>query len=194
MQAQRTSRPGIGVRAGRPVAGGFDASFPYEETPDQVAGSGRFKTDFMQRGRWTACCAATWVSARPKLPCGPPSRRSTAATRWPCSSHHCAGRTALSHIRRRMAEFPLRHRPPEPVLFRQEERAILEAWPRDGSISSSARIGSRPAMWSFTTWGLVIIDEEQDSGSRSKSDSDAPLHRGCVDDDGDADSGTLHMV
>ncbi len=34
--------------------------------------------------RWTACCAAMWATAKPKWPCGRPSKPCRMASRWPC--------------------------------------------------------------------------------------------------------------
>jgi transcription-repair coupling factor (superfamily II helicase) len=82
MQAIRRSRPGISFGNDSEWQGEFDHSFPYQETPDQLAAIAAIKDDMLGRGRWTVCSAATWASARRKSPCGPRSRRSITATRW----------------------------------------------------------------------------------------------------------------
>ena len=109
LQAARAARPGISFRVETAWQQEFDAAFPYQETRDQLTAIAAIKARHAApRGRWTACCAATWASARPKWPCG---RRSKAIDRrlpgggagaddrsWPSS--------ICGHFPPRMAAFP----------------------------------------------------------------------------------------
>ena len=48
----------------------FEDAFPYEETEDiSSAVSRKSRRICSPIGRWTACCAATWASARPRSRC-----------------------------------------------------------------------------------------------------------------------------
>ena len=85
LQAARSARPGIAFPPDTEWQREFDASFPYQETVDQLATIDAVKHDMALRGRWTACCAATWASARRKWPCARLSRPWTPATKRPFS-------------------------------------------------------------------------------------------------------------
>ena len=65
----------------------FDKTFEYEETEDQLRSIREIKARHGSRTpRWTGCSAATSATARPRWPCGPPSRRSWTASRSPSSA------------------------------------------------------------------------------------------------------------
>ena len=79
----------------------IEEAFPYEETPDQAQaidrGQGRHGA---ARSRWTASCAATSASARPRSRCAPRSRRCRTASRSRCS---CRRRCSRASTARRSA-------------------------------------------------------------------------------------------
>ena len=136
-------------------SGSSTRRFPTRKRPISSPPSTRSRPTCSSRGRWIACCAATSASARPSWRFAPRSRRSTPATRSPCScrrrswpSSTCARSrsgwpsfpfeiAALSRFctAKETAQDPRRRR-------RGHDR------PR-----SSARIGSRRPTCSSRTWG-----------------------------------------
>ena len=83
---KRVNAEGFAFGQDTPWQAEMEDAFPYVETPDQRVAIIDVKADMERaRTRWTACCAATSGSARPRSPSGPPSRRSRTASRWPCS-------------------------------------------------------------------------------------------------------------
>jgi transcription-repair coupling factor (superfamily II helicase) len=64
----------------------FEKTFEYEETEDQLRPSRRSSGTWSRTGRWTGSSAGTWGTARPRWPCGPPSRPPWTGSRWPCSA------------------------------------------------------------------------------------------------------------
>ena len=63
----------------------MEASFPYEDTPDQIARRrGREGRHGEPAADGPADLRATSATARPKSPCAPRSRPSPTASRWPC--------------------------------------------------------------------------------------------------------------
>ena len=75
---------GHAFQADSPWQQELEASFPYVETEDQLKAIAAVKRDMERAARWTACCAATWATARPRWRCARPSRRSWTANRWRC--------------------------------------------------------------------------------------------------------------
>ena len=63
----------------------LEASFIYEDTPDQLKATNDVKADMESNRPWTDWCAVTWASARRKWPCVQLSRRLRTTSRWPCS-------------------------------------------------------------------------------------------------------------
>jgi transcription-repair coupling factor (superfamily II helicase) len=63
----------------------MEEAFPYVETPDQKRAIDDIKADMERPTRWTASCAATSASARPRSRSGRRSRRSRTASRSRCS-------------------------------------------------------------------------------------------------------------
>ena len=62
-----------------------------------------------RRSPWTACCAATSASARPKSSCARRSRRWATASRWPCSRRPpCSAFQHFETFKRRFQPFPVR--------------------------------------------------------------------------------------
>ena len=82
LQAARRSQAGVAMRADGAMQREFDASFPYQETPDQLAAIQDIKTTSSKPRRWTGCSAATSASAKRKWRCGRRSRRWKTGCRW----------------------------------------------------------------------------------------------------------------
>ncbi len=62
-----------------------------------------------RRGRWTAWCAATWASGRPRSPCGPHSRSRSTAGRCSCSARRRSSRSSTgTPSSARYRDFPVR--------------------------------------------------------------------------------------
>ena len=169
MQAQRTSRPGIAFAPDGQWQGEFDASFPYEETPDQVAAIRAIKTDMQQ--------------PRPmdRLLCGDVGFGKTevamrAAFKAIDSGYQVAvlvPTTVLAEqhyhtFAERMAEFPFDIARLSRFCSSREERALLEglAAGRIDLVVGTHRLASRDVK--FHNLGLVIIDEEQRFGVEVK--------------------------
>jgi transcription-repair coupling factor (superfamily II helicase) len=100
LYAQRKAVPGHAFSPDTHWQEEFEAAFPYELTPDQVTAITDIKKDMESARRWTACSAATSVTARPKWRCARRSKRSWTASRWPSSRRPQCSR---SSIRRRFA-------------------------------------------------------------------------------------------
>ncbi len=108
--AGRTASPraGIAFPADSHWQQEFEAAFPYTETKDQVVGHRRRQSRTCSgRGPWTGCSAATSDTARPKSRCGPRSKRSKRASKWPFSCPRpCSAEQHYRTFSERMAEFP----------------------------------------------------------------------------------------
>ena len=72
----------------------LEASFQYEDTPDQHAAVEAVKRDMSPRSRWIAWCVAMWASARRRWRFVPPSRQPWMGSRRPSwcrrRSWHCS--------------------------------------------------------------------------------------------------------
>lgn len=169
IQAMRASRPGISFHQDTEWQQAFDASFPYQETPDQLTALDAIKTD-MERPR-----------PMDRLLCGDVGYGKTevamrAAFKAVDNGYQVAvlvPTTILAEqhyktFRERMAEFPFdiarlsRFCPP------QEERQILDglAKGRVDIVIGTHRLASSDVL--FHNLGLVVIDEEQRFGVEVK--------------------------
>ncbi|MFM7110765.1 MAG: transcription-repair coupling factor [Planctomycetota bacterium] len=169
VQAARAARPGRAWPADSQWMREFEASFPYQETPDQLAAMAEIKADLEK--------------ARPmdRLVCGDVGFGKTElALRAAFKVADSGGQVAVlvpttvlaeQHYRtfsQRMAEYPLsvaclnRFRPPA------EQRRIIKAL-AEGSVDvviGTHRLVSRDV--SFRDLGLAVIDEEQRFGVEHK--------------------------
>ncbi len=148
----------------------FDASFPYHGNARPVdCASRRSSTTCSRRGRWTACSAATWATARPKWPCGRRSRRSMPATRWRCSCpRRCCASSTCGRSPRGWPSFPSRSPPSRDSPRGGSRTRSSSGWP-DGAVDIV--IGTHRLVQpdvAFHNLGLVIIDEEQRFGVEVK--------------------------
>jgi transcription-repair coupling factor (superfamily II helicase) len=165
VQAAREARPGIAFPADSPWQQEFDAAFPYQETPDQLAAIEAIKGDMRQK--------------RPmdRLLCGDVGFGKTemairAAFKAIDAGYQVAvlvPTTILAEQHRRtfterMAEFPFEIAALSRFCTAKEERQIVEG-ARAGSIDlviGTHRLASPDVQ--FQNLGLVIIDEEQRFG------------------------------
>ena len=169
LQAQRLSRTGIAFAPDGEWQGEFDASFPYEETPDQVAAIRAIKADM--------------ETPRPmdRLLCGDVGFGKTeiamrAAFKAVDSGYQVAvlvPTTVLAeqHYRtfaERMAEFPFDVARLSRFCSGKQEREILDglAAGRIDIVIGTHRLASGDVR--FHNLGLVIIDEEQRFGVEAK--------------------------
>ena len=120
----------------------LEDAFPYQETPDQLKAIVDVKATWRRRSRWTASCAATSASARPRSRSGPPSRRCRTASRWRCSCPRRCSRSSTSDLRRPLRRLPGQGRGAVPL---PHARPGQDGWPRAcaraRSTSSSAPTG-----------------------------------------------------
>ena len=72
--AARMLAKGIQADPDTPWQQVLEASFPFEETPDQLSALQAVKTDMEDENRWTASSAATSVSEKPRSRLEAPSR------------------------------------------------------------------------------------------------------------------------
>jgi transcription-repair coupling factor (superfamily II helicase) len=87
----------------------FEASFAWEETPDQLSAIRTCWPTCSTPAPWTGWSAATWATARPKWPCGQPSRRCWTASRWRCWSPPPSWPSSISRpSSNRLKEYPVR--------------------------------------------------------------------------------------
>ncbi len=87
LYAARAEARGHAFAPDTPWQAEMEASFPYEETVDQLRAVAEVKARHGSRaGRWTGSSWATSATARPRSRCGPRSRRSRTASRSPSSS------------------------------------------------------------------------------------------------------------
>ena len=165
MQAMRAARPGIAFGADSEWQREFDASFPYQETPDQLAAIAAVKGD-MQRPR-----------PMDRLLCGDVGFGKTevamrAAFKAVDHGYQVAvlvPTTILAEqhfhtFRERLAEFPFDIAKLSRFCTSQEEREALKGLKsgRVDIVIGTHRVASKDL--EFNNLGLVIIDEEQRFG------------------------------
>lgn len=165
LQAERTSRPGIAFAPDGEWQREFDASFPYQETRDQLSAINEIKVDM--------------EAARPmdRLLCGDVGFGKTelamrAAFKAVDNGYQVAllvPTTILAEqhyntFTQRMAEFPFDIARLSRFCARQEEREIVEGLKagRIEVVIGTHRLASKDV--EFANLGLVIIDEEQRFG------------------------------
>jgi transcription-repair coupling factor (superfamily II helicase) len=169
LQAMRASRPGVALAGDTDWQREFDASFPYHETPDQLAAIAQIKRDMQS------------IKPMDRLLCGDVGFGKTelamrAAFKAVDNGHQVAvmaPTTILAEqhyrtFRERMAEFPFDIAKLSRFCTSEEMRAAL-AGLREGRIDiviGTHRVASRDVQ--FHNLGLVIIDEEQRFGVEIK--------------------------
>ena len=87
LYAKRASLQGFAFSPDTAWQRKLEASFPYEETRDQLRCIREVKADMESRrpmDRLIGSSAGTWATARPRWPSGRPSRRSRTGSRRPC--------------------------------------------------------------------------------------------------------------
>ncbi len=169
LQAARASRPGIGFPVDTEWQHQFDASFPYQETPDQLAAMEAIRGDMAQ--------------SRPmdRLLCGDVGYGKTEVAMRAAFKAVDAGYQAAvlvpttilaeQHLRTftaRLAEYPFEIASLSRFSTRGEQSRTLERL-AEGSVDvviGTHRL-AQPDVW-FHNLGLVIIDEEQRFGVEVK--------------------------
>jgi hypothetical protein len=82
-------------------------AFPYRRDARPAARpSTTSRPTWSERSRWTASCAATSASARPRWRCAPRSRPCRTASRWRARAHHAAGHQHFQTFAERFAGLP----------------------------------------------------------------------------------------
>jgi transcription-repair coupling factor (superfamily II helicase) len=169
LQASRAALPGIAARPDSLWQQEFDASFPYQETPDQLAAIGEIKKDMQQpRPMDRLLCGdvgfgKTELAMRAafKMVDNGYQVAVLVPTTVLCEQHY---RT----FRERMAEFPIQVAKLSRFCKPKEERAAIEGL-ASGAIDiviGTHRLASLDV--AFHNLGLVIIDEEQRFGVEVK--------------------------
>ncbi len=169
LQALRRRRPGIAQPADDAMQHEFEASFPYEETPDQITTMEALKTDM--------------ETARPmdRLLCGDVGYGKTELAMRAAFKTVLGGRQAAvlvpttvlaaqhyTTFRERMAGYPVRVEMLSRFRTEREARVILEDLERgavDIVIGTHRLLSGKVA---FARLGLVVIDEEQRFGVEHK--------------------------
>ncbi len=169
LQATRASRPGIGFPPDTEWQREFDASFPYQETPDQLIAIDAIKSDM--------------TKSRPmdRLLCGDVGYGKTElAMRAAFKAVDAGFQVAIlvpttilaeQHYRTfstRMAEFPFQIASLSRFLTRNQQAKVIERL-AEGSVDiviGTHRLAQRDVR--FHNLGLVIIDEEQRFGVEVK--------------------------
>ncbi|HEX6960513.1 MAG TPA: transcription-repair coupling factor [Lacipirellula sp.] len=165
LQAAREARPGIAFPSDTPWQQEFDAAFPYQETPDQLAAITAVKADMQQ------------PKPMDRLLCGDVGFGKTEVAMRSAFKAIDAGyqvavlvpTTILAEQHRRtftqrMAEFPFQIAAVSRFCTAKEEREILKGT-AEGSVDlliGTHRLASADVK--FQNLGLVIIDEEQRFG------------------------------
>ena len=147
----------------------MEASFPYEETVDQLRAVTEVKADMERVGRWTGWSWATSATARPRSRCAPRSRRRRTASRSRSSSRRRSSPpSTTATFSQRFAAFPLEVRLLSRFVSAKEQAATL-AGLADGSVDvviGTHRLLSKDVR--FHDLGLVVVDEEQRFGVAAK--------------------------
>jgi transcription-repair coupling factor (superfamily II helicase) len=116
---RRVNAPGHAFAPDTPWQHELEEAFPFRETPDQEKAIAEVKADMEATGRWTASCAATSASARPRSPSEPPSRPCrTGAGRHP-RAHHAPRAAALPDVLRALRRLPGAGRGAQPLPHRR---------------------------------------------------------------------------
>ena len=102
----RVHTPGHAFGPDTPWQHELEEAFPYELRPTSARPSPRSRRTWRRRRPWTAWCAATSGSARPRWPSGPCSRPSRTACRRPSWCPPPAGPAALPDLRRALRPVP----------------------------------------------------------------------------------------
>ena len=143
----------------------FVARFPYEETEDQAASIDAVLGDLAPASRWTAWCAATSASARPRWRCARPSSPPWPACRWPSWCRPRCWRASTSRpSRERFKGLPVRIAQAS-RLVGAKDLAEVKAGLKDGTIDIV--VGTHALLGKsidFERLGLLIVDEEQHFG------------------------------
>ena len=102
-------RAGPRLQRDTPWQSEMEASFPYEETVDQLRAAAEVKLDMEAGGRWTGWSSATSATARPRSHSARRSRRSRTASRSRCSCRRrYLRRSTTRRSAQRFAAFPMR--------------------------------------------------------------------------------------
>ena len=84
LYAKRKASKGFAFSADSYLQHELEASFRWEDTPDQQAATAAVKKTWNPTSRWTGWFAVMWVSVRPRWPSALRSRRRRTASRSPC--------------------------------------------------------------------------------------------------------------
>ncbi len=169
------ARPRLRART-RPWQREIEDAFPYEETPDQLHGHRRRQGRHgASPSRWTAWCAATSASARPRWRSGPRSRRSRTASRWRCSCPTTL--LAQQHgqtFSDRFAGYPVRVEVLSPLPHRRPgQQGRRGRRDRRGRHRHRHPPPALRATCAFKDLGLLVVDEEQRFGVQPQGDDQA---------------------
>ena len=170
LQASRHRRRTAPCPPDGPWQAEFEGAFPYPLTPDQETRRARPpRPTWRASGRWTACCAATSATARPRWRCAPRSRPSTAGKQVAVlvpttvlAEQHCAPSASA------WPPIPFASSAVAASATREQQRDRSRAWRPARWTSSSARTACCSKDVRFKDLGLVVIDEEQRFGVKHK--------------------------
>jgi transcription-repair coupling factor (superfamily II helicase) len=165
LQAARASRPGIAFNADSEWQHEFDASFPYQETPDQLSAISSIKEDMLRaRPMDRLLCGdvgfgKTEVSMRAAFKAVDSGYQVAVLvpTTILCEQHYHS-------FKERMAEFPFDIGKLSRFCTTQEEKHTLAGLKRGNVdiVIGTHRVASQDVK--FHNLGLIIIDEEQRFG------------------------------
>ena len=169
VQAARTTQPGHAFTADTPWQREFEASFEFEETPDQVRAIAAAKADMeLDRPMDRLICGdvgfgKTEVAIRAafKAVMGGKQVALLVPTTVLAQQHY-------NHFRERMAEYPVRIELLSRFRTARQQRAVMEAAALGAVdiVIGTHRIVSADMV--FKDLGLVVVDEEQKFGVKHK--------------------------
>ena len=146
----------------------MEESFPYDETRDQLEAIADIKADMEAPSPWTACCAATWVLARPRSPCAAFKCVDSGRRSWCSAPRPFLPSSTTRRSFERFAPFGLLRSRCSAVSARRRSKSALKAF-AEGTID--VLIGTHRLLSADVNPknpGLVIIDEEQRFGVQHK--------------------------
>ena len=160
--------------------------FPTAKHATNCRPSHRSNATCCSRGRWTGCSAATSVSARPKWRCGPPSKRSIAATRWRCSCRPPFWPSNTCHVSRPHGRLSFHHRRPVAVQHAGPAKTVLSALHSAGR-HRHRHASAGPARRAVRQLGPADYRRGTTVRGRSERTTQSPApHDRRADDDGHA--------
>ena len=178
LYAQREGAAGFAFATDGPWQSEMEASFPYEETVDQLAQPPRSRSTWRLAGRWTGWSSATSATARPRSRCALRSRPHRTASRSPSSCPRPSSRGSTSRPSRSAS----RHSPSRWGSWRGSSRPASRSGCSMGcatapSTWSSGRTGCCRRTSGSVIWAWSWSTRSSASASRRRRSSSSSVPR-----------------